>query len=92
MSKFVFTGIILQEEDGYSSLCIDLDIASQGDTPEEAKFNLIEAVTLYLESAIDSNLPFIRPVPEEENPLRTNPSRVLESFNINVDLEIYAYV
>ena len=41
--------------------CI-LNVASQGETVEEAKKNIIEAVTLYLETAIESNLPIIRSV------------------------------
>ena len=61
---FVFTGTVISEKEGYSSLCIELDVASQGDTKEEVKQNLLEAVTLYLETAIESNLPLIRPVSE----------------------------
>ena len=61
---FVFTGSVIKEIEVYSSLCIELDVASQGDTKEEAKQNLLEAVTLYLETAIESNLPLIRPVSE----------------------------
>jgi predicted RNase H-like HicB family nuclease len=46
-----FTGIIEREGDGYVSLCPELDIASQGDTVEEARLNLIEAVELFFEAA-----------------------------------------
>ena len=45
------TAIIEREDDGYVSLCPDLDIASQGDTIEEARANLIEALTLFFEEA-----------------------------------------
>ena len=45
------TCVIEQEGDGYASLCPELDIASQGDTVEEAKTNLIEAVELFFETA-----------------------------------------
>ncbi len=45
------TAIIEREGDGYVSLCPDLDVASQGDTIEEARKNLQEAVELFLESA-----------------------------------------
>ena len=34
---------------GYSALCLELDIASQGDTEEEARDNLREAIELFLE-------------------------------------------
>lgn len=43
--------LIEREGDGYVSLCPELDIASQGDTIEQARANLIEAVELFLETA-----------------------------------------
>lgn len=46
-----FTAIIEREDDGYVSLCPELDIASQGDTIEEARVNLQEALELFLETA-----------------------------------------
>ena len=49
--KFQFTAVIEKEGDGYVSLCPELDIASQGDTVEEASANLKEAVGLFFESA-----------------------------------------
>jgi predicted RNase H-like HicB family nuclease len=42
-----FTAIIEREENGYVSLCPELDIASQGDTVEEARNNLVEAIELF---------------------------------------------
>ncbi len=42
-----FTGIIEREGDGYVALCPELDIASQGNTVEEARSNLIEAIELF---------------------------------------------
>lgn len=45
------TGLIEREGDGYVSLCPELDIASQGDTIEQARVNLIEAVELFFETA-----------------------------------------
>ena len=49
--KKQLTAIIEREEDGYVSLCPELDIASQGDTIEEARENLSEALELFFESA-----------------------------------------
>lgn len=46
-----FTAMIEREGDGYVSLCPELDVASQGDTVEEARRNLAEAVELFLECA-----------------------------------------
>ncbi|MBH8555504.1 type II toxin-antitoxin system HicB family antitoxin [Nostocaceae cyanobacterium CENA357] len=51
-----FTGIIEREGDGYVSLCPELDIASQGDTIEEARNNLIEALQLFFEVADASEI------------------------------------
>ena len=51
-----FTAIIEKEEGGYVSLCPELDIASQGDTVEEAKSNLTEAIELFLEVADPSEI------------------------------------
>lgn len=45
------TAIIEREGDGYVSLCPEFDIASQGDTIEEARNNLREALELFFESA-----------------------------------------
>ena len=88
---FVFTGTIINEKNGYSSLCIDLDVASQGDTKEEAKKNLMEAVTLYLETAIDNNLPLIRPVLKNDNPINTRPDDIVEIFKMNISFQVQAY-
>jgi predicted RNase H-like HicB family nuclease len=46
-----FTGIIEREGEGYVALCPELDIASQGDTVEEARNNLLEALELFFECA-----------------------------------------
>jgi predicted RNase H-like HicB family nuclease len=59
-----FTALIEREENGYVSLCPELDIASQGNTVEEARNNLIEAIELFFEVAdpaeIASRLSIIR--------------------------------
>ncbi|MBS1486159.1 MAG: type II toxin-antitoxin system HicB family antitoxin [Bacteroidetes bacterium] len=49
--NFQFTAIIEREGDGFVSLCPELDIASQGNTIEEAKSNLKEAVEFFFEEA-----------------------------------------
>lgn len=45
------TAIIEREGDGYVSLCPELDIASQGDSIEQARDNLREALELFFETA-----------------------------------------
>ena len=46
-----FTAMLQREGDGYVALCPELDVASQGDTVEQARANLREAVELLLETA-----------------------------------------
>jgi predicted RNase H-like HicB family nuclease len=45
------TAIIEREDNGYVSFCPEIDIASQGDTIEEARENLREALELFFETA-----------------------------------------
>ena len=45
------TAMIAREDDAYVALCPELDIASQGDSVEEARRNLQEAVELFFECA-----------------------------------------
>lgn len=51
MKALAFTGFLRKENKGYSAFCPEFEVASCGDTIEEAKKNLVEAVELYLESA-----------------------------------------
>ena len=45
------TAIIEREDDGYVALCPEVDVASQGDTVDEARKNLKEALELFFEMA-----------------------------------------
>jgi predicted RNase H-like HicB family nuclease len=49
--KKQFTAFIEREEGGYVPFCPELDIASQGDTIEESRENLREALELFFETA-----------------------------------------
>jgi predicted RNase H-like HicB family nuclease len=51
-----FIGIIGREGAGYVALCPELDIASQGNTVEETRRNLIEAIELFFETADPSEI------------------------------------
>lgn len=51
-----FTAVIEREGDGYVALCPELDIVSQGDSVEEAKANLTEAIELFFEMADDTEI------------------------------------
>ncbi len=50
------TATIERQGDEYVALCPELDIASQGDTVESARHNLIEAVEVFLETADPSEV------------------------------------
>jgi len=50
------TAIIEREGSGYVSLCPQLDIASQGDTVQEARENLREALELFFVVASPSEI------------------------------------
>jgi len=45
------TAIIEREDDGYVALCPEVDVVSQGSSIEDARANLIEALTLFFEAA-----------------------------------------
>ena len=49
--KKQFTAFIEREGGGYVSFCPELDIAIQGDTIEESRENLREALELFFETA-----------------------------------------
>ena len=45
-----FTGLIFEENGWHIAQCVELDIASQGNTAQEAFDNLQEAMTLHLQA------------------------------------------
>ena len=49
--NYQLTAVIEREGDGYVSLCPELDVASQGDSIEQAREHLQEAVELFFECA-----------------------------------------
>jgi len=55
-TKRNFTAIIEKEGNMYVALCPELDIASQGNSVEEARQNLKEAIELFLEEASPSEI------------------------------------
>lgn len=50
------TAVIEGEGDGFVSLCPEIDVASQGDTVEAARANLVEALELFFETADESEV------------------------------------
>lgn len=86
-----FTGIVVREAKGYYSLCPELDVASQGRTVASAKAMLREAVSGYLESCMESNLPYLRPTPREDDPRDADAQNVVETFRIKISLAVKAH-
>lgn len=69
VKKLELTFVFERDENdgGFTGICLELNVASEGDTLEEAKANLTEAVELYLDHAVESGrfeqmVP--RPVPD----------------------------
>ena len=54
--NYQLTAIIEREGDGYVSLCPEFDIASQGNTVEESRENLAEALELFFEHASENEI------------------------------------
>lgn len=50
------TAIIEREGDGFVSLCPELDVASQGETVDEAHRNLKEALELFFATASEQEI------------------------------------
>ncbi|AOP36078.1 hypothetical protein A0128_13485 [Leptospira tipperaryensis] len=58
--KQSFTASVWQEEGLFVAQCLEVDIASQGETEEEALVNLKEAMELHFETPIATVLPEIK--------------------------------
>ena len=50
------TAVIEREGDGFVALCPEVDIASQGDSVDEARANLREALELFFKTASESEI------------------------------------
>jgi len=73
MRTLTLTAVIEKEGDGYVSFCPELDIASQGDTRDEARANLAEALGGFLDAASP-----------QEIAARLPTERYVESIEVNV--------
>jgi predicted RNase H-like HicB family nuclease len=91
MDMFVFTGLIWKENTEFSTLCPELDVASQGRTQKEAQQKLLEAATLHLEGSFEDGLPYLRPVPTTDDPRNSLPAKAVKVFKFKVDVTINAY-
>jgi predicted RNase H-like HicB family nuclease len=89
-NKVQFTGALFREGRRVVSLCLELDVASQGKTSREARKMLAEAVALYLEGCFESNIPYLRPVPRDEDPRFEPPDNFLGIFPLKIDFQVRA--
>ena len=86
-----FSCVLIRQPKGFTALCPDRDVASEGATAVKAKRMLQEAVELHLETAFESNLPYLRPVSPDQDPRKTFPEEIVETFNIRADLSIQVH-
>jgi predicted RNase H-like HicB family nuclease len=63
--KRPFAATVWREGDWYVSQCLEIDIASQGETEEEALANLKEALELHFEPPQPTRPPSLRTVEVE---------------------------
>ena len=63
--KRIFSASVWCEGDWFVSQCLELDIASQGETEEEALSNLKEALELYFEPPHATRPPSVRTIEVE---------------------------
>ena len=63
--KRPFAATVWREGQWYVSQCLELDVASQGETEEEALANLKEAIELYYESPHATRPPEVRMIEVE---------------------------
>ena len=60
MKTQTFTASISREDDWFIAQCLEVDVASQGESEEEATINLGEALELHFEFPQPSLKPVIR--------------------------------
>ncbi|MBD0389311.1 MAG: type II toxin-antitoxin system HicB family antitoxin [Nostoc sp. C3-bin3] len=58
--KRTFTASVWQEGNWFVAQCLEIDIASQGETETEALANLEEALSLHFESPVATIIPQIK--------------------------------
>ena len=63
--KQEFSASVWQENMGFVAQCLAIDVASQGQTEEEARANLSEALELYFEPSLATVAPVVRKVEVE---------------------------
>ena len=63
--KRTFTASVTREGEWYIAQCLEVDVASQGETEEEVLINLGEALSLHFTPPVATVLPDLRPIEVE---------------------------
>ncbi len=63
--EWVFTAVVFPDDEQYTALFLELDVAACGGTPQEAPEALKEVLREYLECASEEGVDYRRPVPLE---------------------------
>ncbi len=71
--KRPFSATVWREGDWFVSQCLDVDVASQGRTEEEALENLREALELHFEPPVATHPPAVRQIEERGWAILRNP-------------------
>ena len=78
MTKTQLTALIWEENNIFVSKCPEVEVASAGDTPQEALANLKEAVELWLENAKELGLL------EDFSPIINSPQKFTSLIEIEI--------
>ena len=91
-NTFRFSAYLIKENSCYVAICPDLDIVTEGTTKASAKANLAEAAALYIETAIESNLPVLRPIPAGEDISLTRELTIIQIVMVfrRSDLKVFS--
>ena len=65
--KQIFTARIFQEDNSFVAQCLEVDVASQGETQTEALSNLQEALELHFEPPCATIIPQLQRIEVEIN-------------------------
>ena len=76
--KRSFAATVSREGNWYVSQCLEVDVASQGETEEEALSNLKEALELHFEPPCATRPPAVRTVEVELGRLKPQPFREIK--------------
>ena len=63
--KRTFTASVMREGEWFVAQCLEVDVASQGETEEDALLNLAEAIALHFTPPVATELPDLHPVEVE---------------------------